>query len=292
VAELLAEGERPVNKRQRTASSGSTTFTWCATTSDLAPRIEHADPYQLDAQTAQPKRSASDLYWDDVKRENEEKRRRFELTAAERDPFTARLLKDYSRQTDTTRINAFDEYNTATIKVDGAPGQYRQPFQFWADDYKVDSIFSTPGMIDNIRMERLHKIRGTVNQHIQYIHQQDAEATSMADAAEDTAKSEDQPQIKPAAMPIPVLKIAPPSNARFLLSLVLSPSDRQATVGDLIEEYHSYIVPEFGERRARIWFWTQAVESILPIISRRLVRFAAGVTVWRAATAIVRRFVK
>jgi hypothetical protein len=59
----------------------------------------------------------------------------------------------------------------------------------------------------------------------------------MADAAEDTAKSDDQPQIKPAAMPIPVLQIAPPSNARFLLSLVLSPSDRQVIVGDLIEEY-------------------------------------------------------
>jgi hypothetical protein len=235
------------------------------------------------------------LYWDDVKRENEEKQRRFVLVAAERDPFTAKLLKDYSCQTDSTRINAFDEYNTARIKVDGAPGQYRQTFQFWADNNRVDStIFSTHGTIDNIRMERLQKIRGTVNQHIrnQYIHQQDAEATSMVDAADDAAKLKDQPQIKPAVMPIPVLKIAPPANARFLLSLVLSPSDRQAIVGDLIEEYHSYIVPEFGERRARIWFWTQAVESILPIISRRLVRFAAGVAVWRAATAIVRRFVK
>ena len=67
MAELLAEGERSVEKRATDGFVSSTTFTRCATTSDLAPRIEHADPYQLDAQAAQPKRSASDLYWDDVK---------------------------------------------------------------------------------------------------------------------------------------------------------------------------------------------------------------------------------
>lgn len=89
----------------------------------------------------------------------------------------------------------------------------------------------------------------------------------------------------------PKVKPEPPLNACYFLSLVLSPCDRQAIVGDLNQEYWTYIVPEFGERRARLWFWTQTAKSIVPIVSRRVVKLAAGLATWKAVTSIVQRLV-
>jgi hypothetical protein len=54
----------------------------------------------------------------------------------------------------------------------------------------------------------------------------------------------------------------PPSVACFLLDLLLAKADRAAIPGDLAEEFTASILPKYGARRARLWFWTQTVRTI------------------------------
>jgi putative ABC transport system permease protein len=61
-------------------------------------------------------------------------------------------------------------------------------------------------------------------------------------------------------MPAP---IAPPRLARWLLRVALIGPARSAIVGDLEEEFASFIAPRRGARAARRWYWRQAVLSIL-----------------------------
>jgi hypothetical protein len=53
-----------------------------------------------------------------------------------------------------------------------------------------------------------------------------------------------------------------PTAACFLLDLLLTKADRAAIPGDLVEEFTASIVPVYGARRARLWFWTQTVRTI------------------------------
>jgi TolB-like protein len=53
----------------------------------------------------------------------------------------------------------------------------------------------------------------------------------------------------------------PPIGACFLLDLLLSKADREIR-GDLEEEFATSILQRYGARRARSWFWTQAVGTI------------------------------
>jgi len=54
----------------------------------------------------------------------------------------------------------------------------------------------------------------------------------------------------------------PPRVPRWLAAL-LPARHRSWIVGDLIEEYESFIFPEKGPRRARIWFWTHFARSVV-----------------------------
>jgi hypothetical protein len=53
-----------------------------------------------------------------------------------------------------------------------------------------------------------------------------------------------------------------PDSAAFLLRLFLTARDRAAIPDDLEEEYRTDILPRFGHRRARLWFWTQTISTI------------------------------
>jgi predicted permease len=55
---------------------------------------------------------------------------------------------------------------------------------------------------------------------------------------------------------------APPPLARWLLRRALDGPARSAIVGDLDEEFARFIVPQRGVRRARRWYWRQALTSI------------------------------
>lgn len=54
----------------------------------------------------------------------------------------------------------------------------------------------------------------------------------------------------------------------------LAPKDlREILPGDLEEEYYEKILPRFGERVARYWYWTQVLFSIGPMLRGHLLNW-------------------
>jgi hypothetical protein len=74
----------------------------------------------------------------------------------------------------------------------------------------------------------------------------------------------------------------PSDAASYLLALFLSKADRQAIPGDLEEEYWTDILPKYGERRARLWFWTQALQAIAT--RNPICKWLLAGTIFRVAT--------
>jgi hypothetical protein len=65
-----------------------------------------------------------------------------------------------------------------------------------------------------------------------------------------------------------------PRGARLLL--LLSPKRfRESLVGDLEEEFYTIVLPRYGSRLARLWYWEQVACSLWPILWNLLKR-AAG----------------
>ena len=56
--------------------------------------------------------------------------------------------------------------------------------------------------------------------------------------------------------------MVPPLGACFLLDLILPKADREVIPDDLVEEFTTSILGEYGVRRARLWFWTQTVRTV------------------------------
>jgi hypothetical protein len=88
-------------------------------------------------------------------------------------------------------------------------------------------------------------------------------------------------------------QIRPPPAAMFLLSLILTRVDRQVLLGDLQEEYSTEIVPEFGPKRAYLWFWSQAVRAIATRnpICKWVLRFAVGSCVARLEEWLINKII-
>src|SRR5688572_26746641 len=57
----------------------------------------------------------------------------------------------------------------------------------------------------------------------------------------------------------------PPINAEFMFHLFMTPQNCEAFVGDL-EERYKLVRKKFGRRRRNLWYWTQTVASLAPII--------------------------
>jgi hypothetical protein len=71
---------------------------------------------------------------------------------------------------------------------------------------------------------------------------------------------------KSARRPIaPLNKVTPPLNAEFLFHVFMTPQSCDALLGDL-EERYKLINKKFGRRRANLWYWTQTVTSLAPIV--------------------------
>lgn len=66
----------------------------------------------------------------------------------------------------------------------------------------------------------------------------------------------------------------PPRTAKFLL-LMVPKRDREYLIGDLEEEFQTILLPEYGLRAARLWYWWQVLSSITPLYWGQLKRFAA-----------------
>jgi hypothetical protein len=71
----------------------------------------------------------------------------------------------------------------------------------------------------------------------------------------------------------------PPSLAEKFLYVFLTAEQRKHVPGDLSEEFHDIILPKFGAKYARRWFWFQTVRSIADNVGvwpMRFVLFLAG----------------
>jgi hypothetical protein len=64
-----------------------------------------------------------------------------------------------------------------------------------------------------------------------------------------------------------------PFHAEYVLHLLLAKHEREALIGDLLEEYKQ-IVHHFGKRYADVWFYKQVAFSIWPFVRRFLTRAA------------------
>ena len=58
------------------------------------------------------------------------------------------------------------------------------------------------------------------------------------------------------------MKPQPPRIARAILSRALPAADREVVIGDLDEEYRRTMIALVGRRRARLWYWRQALLSV------------------------------
>jgi len=65
-----------------------------------------------------------------------------------------------------------------------------------------------------------------------------------------------------------------PFHAEYLLHLLLAKQEREALIGDLLEEYKQ-ILHHFGKRYADVWFYKQVAFSIWPFVRRIVTRAAA-----------------
>jgi len=56
--------------------------------------------------------------------------------------------------------------------------------------------------------------------------------------------------------------LPPPRRAQSLLYFALPRAERGYIIGDLDEEFQTIILPMFGPRMARLWYWSQVVRSL------------------------------
>jgi hypothetical protein len=58
-------------------------------------------------------------------------------------------------------------------------------------------------------------------------------------------------------------ELAPSKSARFV-PLLMPKTNREYLLGDIEEEYWTKVLPLYGARKARLWYWKQVVVSLLP----------------------------
>ena len=66
-----------------------------------------------------------------------------------------------------------------------------------------------------------------------------------------------------------------PRRAELILCFLLPPATRANMLGDLEEEFRTRMLPIFGVRVARCWYWTQAVRSVIVVLWSTIIRVVA-----------------
>jgi hypothetical protein len=72
-----------------------------------------------------------------------------------------------------------------------------------------------------------------------------------------------------------------PHAARFIL-LLIPRRHREHLIGDLEEEFSSVVLPEYGLRKARLWYWSQVLTSIWPLFWAEVRRIAGIIVLWKS----------
>lgn len=65
----------------------------------------------------------------------------------------------------------------------------------------------------------------------------------------------------------------PPRSAKFIL-LLIPIRIREHLAGDLEEEYRTVVLPQYGPRRAWLWYWWQVAASVAPLLWSHLKKAA------------------
>jgi hypothetical protein len=137
--------------------------------------------------------------------------------------------------------------------------------------------------VDNLRLEQIKDLRNRV------VHQSadvgwdavlgpltiDAKQAKQTNAV--VAKVRQLPPLQMSIGVARVVSSAPPRFPKFLL-LLIPKKNREYVIGDLEEEFHTILVPEYGYRTARCWYWAQVLAAFLPIVWDQLKR-ASGLAV-------------
>lgn len=76
------------------------------------------------------------------------------------------------------------------------------------------------------------------------------------------------------------LATAPPTSAKYIL-LLIPRRYREHLVGDLEEEYNTIVLPEYGARKARNWYWWHVVISVGPLLWVHVRRVATIAWLWK-----------
>lgn len=79
----------------------------------------------------------------------------------------------------------------------------------------------------------------------------------------------------------PRVSNSPPVSAKFLL-LLLPRRYRETLIGDLEEEFTLIVLPQYGVRRARYWYWWQVLVSIAPLLWCEAKRIAGALLLLRS----------
>jgi hypothetical protein len=75
----------------------------------------------------------------------------------------------------------------------------------------------------------------------------------------------------------------PPTSAKFLL-LLIPRRNREHLIGDLEEEYAAVVLPEYGFRKARLWYWFQVLATLGPILWNEAKRIAGVILALKTAS--------
>jgi hypothetical protein len=76
------------------------------------------------------------------------------------------------------------------------------------------------------------------------------------------------------------LPSSPPAAAKFIL-LLIPKRHREHLIGDLEEEYTMMLLPEYGVKRARLWYWWQVAISVGPLCWSQVRRGIAIAWLWK-----------
>lgn len=67
----------------------------------------------------------------------------------------------------------------------------------------------------------------------------------------------------------------PSKRAELFLYFLIPREKRDVIIGDLVETYNTIMIPKFGVKKARFWFWFQTVLNVFSILKLRWIMLIA-----------------
>jgi hypothetical protein len=78
-----------------------------------------------------------------------------------------------------------------------------------------------------------------------------------------------------------VTPITPPRSAEYLLLCLLPRKNREHFMGCLEEEFRTVLLPKYGEFWARVYYWSQAIQSLGSVGWALIKKLAFLVDIWK-----------